>query len=103
MLARKTSIAGIGVANENTPRSGMPGWRGRCWALHLDDGRIYDGTAHGRGRDYADQGNNGKDHVTGCFYDLEKSELSFIYDGKMLGKFVLLFSFTELSSHLVHG
>lgn len=79
-------MTGIGLASEDTSPFSMPGWQKKTWAFHGDNGRIYDGDNAGWGRDYADQ-TYGKGDIVGCFYDLEKSELSFTYNGTMLGKF----------------
>jgi hypothetical protein len=67
---------------QDTPRLGMPGWEKKSWAFRSDDGHLYDG---GQGREYADKP-YGKLDTIGCLYDLEKSEVSFTYNGTTLGE-----------------
>ncbi|KFY46704.1 hypothetical protein V494_00368 [Pseudogymnoascus sp. VKM F-4513 (FW-928)] len=78
----KSDIIGIGLATEDSPRIGMPGWRSTSWGYHGDDGEIFHGGYWGK--DYADQ-KYGKGDFVGCLYDFEKRELSFTHNGTVLG------------------
>ena len=62
----------------------MPGWDSATWGYHGDNGKIYHD--RGWGAEYAGQ-NFGAGDTVGCFFDLEKKELSFYKNGEPLGTY----------------
>lgn len=87
MYLTSISTIGVGLCHENSPFTGMPGWRKGSWAYHGDDGKLY--LEAGHGLPYSDT--FGAGDVVGCGSDISKDELFFTKNGKYISKSSFIF------------
>jgi len=76
------SVIGIGLCRENSPHTGMPGWKRGSWAYHGDDGQLF--LENGRGREFGDLYRAGD--VVGCGANIDTDELFFTRNGTWIGE-----------------